>query len=509
MILTKQEQKRVNMTKSNEVEFRSDATVTLIDSMGSEDSIVRAARVSTQGADSRGLKANKGLLRYLYREAHGVPFESCILQMYLEFPVFTSRQVVKHRLCLSGDTNVKRVFRDGTSYGNVNNTLKKLYELWYTGADRTHKSGTSFKALLPNRKDVWVQSYNENSLEPVVSKVVDVVKNGVKTTVLVTTEHGLQIRATLDHKFFTPNGWKHLNELSVGDYTYREGRVAVAKTRQIPPRLREGIGLWSSGLRDEIIPLEGMSCDACGVHTDKKNLELDHTIPVVEDISLALSISNLKPLCRACHRAKTSTEQGILKRMGSKMSLRPDKIISISAPFDEETYDLVLDDPWHNFIAEGLCVHNSSINEESGRYKEMEGVFYVVAKDRPLVQVGKTGNYDFEMGDPSQREAVEWVQKMTAQSAWDNYLKLKEIGICNEVARMHLPFQLYSSMYFTANLRSVLNFLSLRKDWGEKAVHRSKAQYEIALVTDKIAEIVQEKFPTVWDCFVESGYQAV
>lgn len=230
-------------------QFRSDATAILMDSMGTEENIVRAARVSTQGSDSRGSKANTGLIRYLYREGHGTPFESCTLQFHLEFPIFTSRQVVKHRL--------------------------------------------------------------------------------------------------------------------------------------------------------------------------------------------------------------------------------------------------------------------SSINEESGRYKEMEGVFYIVDENRPLVQIGKTGAYEFEMGRPDHLEAVQWVQRTTAESDWINYQKLKAYGICNEVARMHIGVNLYSSMYFTANLRSVLNFLSLRKDWGEKAVHRSKAQYEIALVADAMAEIVQEKYPTVWECFVESGYQAV
>lgn len=234
---------------TSKVKLRSDVTVTLMDSMGTEDSIVRAAKVSTQGAASKDTEASTGLIKYLYREKHGVPFESCVLQMYMEFPVFTSRQVVKHRL--------------------------------------------------------------------------------------------------------------------------------------------------------------------------------------------------------------------------------------------------------------------SSINEESGRYREMAGVFYIVSEDRPLVQVGKTGAYEFELGSPPQREAVKFVQRSTAEAAWYNYQTLIDMGIAKEVAREHLPFTLYSSMYFTANLRSVLNFLSLRKDWGEKAKHASKAQYEIALVADKMAEIVKEKYPTVWQCFVDSGYQAV
>lgn len=151
----------------------------------------------------------------------------------------------------------------------------------------------------------------------------------------------------------------------------------------------------------------------------------------------------------------------------------------------------------------------SSINEESGRYREMEGVFYLTPQHRPIVQVGKPGQYIFVQGSPQQVEAVQFVQKATATASWANYEMLIQAGIAKEVAREHLPFQLYSSMYFTANLRSVLNFLSLRKDWGEDATHRSKAQFEIALVADEVAKIVEEKYPTVWKCFVDNGYQAV
>ena len=36
----------------------------------------------------------------------------------------------------------------------------------------------------------------------------------------------------------------------------------------------------------------------------------------------------------------------------------------------------------------------ASYNEESGRYKELNPVFYVPAQERNLIQVGKAGHYD-------------------------------------------------------------------------------------------------------------------
>lgn len=237
--------------KPTEPRFREDVTVELIDSMGTEESIVRAARVSTKGADSKGTAANAGLIRYLYREKHGVPFESCVFTLYIEMPIVASRQTLKHRL--------------------------------------------------------------------------------------------------------------------------------------------------------------------------------------------------------------------------------------------------------------------SSINEESGRYKELEGVFYLPRDERKLVQIGKTGDYNFVPANPRQVEIFRNMLTNTAETGWYNYQSaIHNLGIAKEAARFLLPTSiLYSSMYFTANLRSVLNFLSLRKDWGPEAKHQSKPQDEIELVAEQIAAIVEEKFPTVWEMFVKSGYEAV
>lgn len=231
--------------------FREDVTVELIDSMGTEESIVRAARVSTKGAESKGSAANKGLLKYLYRELHGVPFESITMTFYIEAPIVATRQILKHRI--------------------------------------------------------------------------------------------------------------------------------------------------------------------------------------------------------------------------------------------------------------------SSINEESGRYKELAGVFYIPSEERALTQIGKTGDYNFEFGHPEEIEIFKNMLRSTAESGWHNYnASMHHLRIAKEAARFLLPTSiLYSSLYFTVNLRSALNFLSLRKDWGENAIHQSKAQHEIMLVAEAMSDIVKEKWPTVWEMFEESGYRPV
>lgn len=162
------------------------------------------------------------------------------------------------------------------------------------------------------------------------------------------------------------------------------------------------------------------------------------------------------------------------------------------------------------FVSRQIVKHRlSSINEESGRYREMAGVFWIEPENRPMVQVGKTGDYNFQPGRPDQLEAMQSLERMTAEAQWTNYQKALAYGIAKENARKILPFTIYTSMYFKANLRSMLNFCSLRKDWGPDATHPSKAQFEIAMLTDIIAEEIKKKVPNVWDAFVASGYEAV
>lgn len=464
--------------------------VELIDFWGGDGRAVQAARTSTLGAAASGEEERAGLINFLWREGHHVPFEHSGFTFRVECPIFVSRQIVKHRTCLSGSTRVQRTDRTGRSMGSVNNTIEKMWELWHVGARRQHQSGKEFYALLPNRKDMWVRSYNEETGVGHVSRVLDVVDSGQQETWAVRTENGHEIRTTMNHKFFTPDGWKRLRELQVGDYTFRQGKVAINDSPWIPPRLREGIALWSSAKRKQLISFKGENCYICNKHFEFADLELDHVVPVVDDLSAALNEDNLKPACRECHRKKTDSEQQIRPRLGSRRGIVPDKIVSISDPQVERTYDLVLEDPWHNFVAEGLVVHNSSISEESGRYRELDGVFYIPGDARPLAQTGRTGDYNMVPLLEARANYANSLMESATLDAWVAYQALLEIGVAKEAARMVLPVNTYSSMYLTMNARNLIHFLSLRNE--------HHAQWETREVAKQMEDIFADKMPLTW-----------
>jgi thymidylate synthase (FAD) len=96
----------------------------------------------------------------------------------------------------------------------------------------------------------------------------------------------------------------------------------------------------------------------------------------------------------------------------------------------------------------------ASYNEESGRYKELSPVFYVPAPNRNLVQIGKTGAYEFLPGSAEQIALVEQETRTTSQQAYESYKRMLEAGVAREVARIVLPLNIYSSMYVTMNAQS-------------------------------------------------------
>ena len=70
--------------------------VSLVDYMGSDESIVQAARVS-YGRGTKKVSEDRGLVRYLARHVHTTPSEMIELSFLLNMPFITQRQLIRHR----------------------------------------------------------------------------------------------------------------------------------------------------------------------------------------------------------------------------------------------------------------------------------------------------------------------------------------------------------------------------------------------------------------------------
>lgn len=71
--------------------------VSLVDRMGDDYSILRAARVSTGNEAAKGEKKDRGLIRYLYRNQHLTPFEMVNMTFHVKLPIFVARQFMRQR----------------------------------------------------------------------------------------------------------------------------------------------------------------------------------------------------------------------------------------------------------------------------------------------------------------------------------------------------------------------------------------------------------------------------
>jgi thymidylate synthase (FAD) len=173
------------------------------------------------------------------------------------------------------------------------------------------------------------------------------------------------------------------------------------------------------------------------------------------------------------------------------------------SPFEHNSMTFYVNAPI--FVFREFMRHRiASYNEESGRYRELRPVFYVPARERNLVQVGKPGAYEFLPGSDEQHALVDVAARDAAAFAYDAYQRMLEAGVAREVARIVLPLSIFSSMYVTLNARSLMNFLSLRTR-VEGTHFPSFPQREIEMCAEKMEAFWADLMPLTRAAFNANG----
>ena len=101
--------------------------VTLIDSMGTDLSVVNAARVSfnkksqwAKNIPGQGIfelsNGDKKLIQYLARHGHWTPFGHCTLSYHIKAPIFVARQLIKHQVGLVWNEVSRRYVEDAPEF---------------------------------------------------------------------------------------------------------------------------------------------------------------------------------------------------------------------------------------------------------------------------------------------------------------------------------------------------------------------------------------------------------
>ena len=151
------------------------------------------------------------------------------------------------------------------------------------------------------------------------------------------------------------------------------------------------------------------------------------------------------------------------------------------------------------FVWEQHRTHKVGVeyNSESGRYRELEPVFYVPSGSRPLAQVGKAASYELvQHEDPWVRKLAPKAIADSAAECWAVYQSMLNSGVAKEVARMVLPVNIYRSAYVTLNVQSLLHFLNLRAEG-------THAQQEIQMVALGYENALAKHFPLTYEAWLD------
>ena len=108
---------------------------TYIDHMGSDLSVVNAARVSFGKKHTKFLEGDINLIRYLAEHKHMSPFGHCFASFHVKAPIFVARQLVKHKFLRWNEISRRYVDEDVDLYYPPNDVWRGRSEDKKQGSD--------------------------------------------------------------------------------------------------------------------------------------------------------------------------------------------------------------------------------------------------------------------------------------------------------------------------------------------------------------------------------------
>ncbi len=151
------------------------------------------------------------------------------------------------------------------------------------------------------------------------------------------------------------------------------------------------------------------------------------------------------------------------------------------------------------FVARQWIRHRTgSFNEESARYGKLAGDFYIPSIERMLAG-GQAKKNKQGSGAELSSVVVEDLRRdilAHTQTAYAGYERMLEMGLAKELARMVLPFNIYTQWYWTTDLHNLMHFLRLR-------LH-PHAQWEFRQYAEAIIPMAEALAPYAMEAFRET-----
>jgi len=130
----------------------------VVDSMGDDHSIARAARCS-YGAGTKTVSDDRGLIRTLMRDMHTSPFEMCEVVLHVGLPIFVARQWVRHRTASLNEYSGRYSVMPALFYEPTRERHTLQNPVNKQGSSEQQISGASYRSISGARDSLRYDAY--------------------------------------------------------------------------------------------------------------------------------------------------------------------------------------------------------------------------------------------------------------------------------------------------------------------------------------------------------------
>lgn len=365
----------------------------------------------------------------------------------LTYPRYIHSEFMTHR-CLTADTVLTFDLPSGSKGRKCRSyqmTLGDFWDKWENDSSphATRWGGVRRYDMKGRLNKMRLRSVDESTMEVTHTTITDCWKVGVKP-VYKLTAGDFSITCTADHLILTDSGWKELQDIAVGrDKVYCNTRKKYTEPRFDPYKKINGewVSRWNEKVKPEVFERQEFRCADCGA--ENKPLEIHHVIPRHENPDLAFDIDNVVALCKDCHKLRHSKQgwQGT-----SQCNITPVEVDSIEYIGEEEVFDISVSSEYHNFLANGITVHNCfSRNASSSRAIPVSKVIQQVVSNPvipPKVYMNQRGMVGETEADEATTTAFHNLWLDAAHDACKIAKDMDRLGIHKQhINRILEPFQ--------------------------------------------------------------------
>jgi DNA-directed DNA polymerase III PolC len=271
--------------------------------------------------------------------------------------------------CIPGDAVV---IRGGCRAGESPEiTISELFD--------AQRSRTPWGKKIRSGRLTLLQMDSDGRVRP--GKLKKIHYNGVREVVRIYLSNGVEVQATVNHRFLTSSGYKRVDEIRVGDELMAMGEKERYQKRGFAsggrktytgcgfpegeqnPSFVDGRAKRFEEVKARVSKRAGGGCECCGKkRKNGSSFEYSHTLTLDQvggDFARYHHPGNVRLLCNSCHKM-FDYRIGVRKRRWTKgRPVLPVRVLSLTPAGSREVYDIEMDTLEHNFVVNGVVSHNS------------------------------------------------------------------------------------------------------------------------------------------------------